>query len=71
MKHEILKTAVAGSYPQPTWLIDRKQLGSRVPRLRAHDIWRIPEPYLEVAPLGALPGDLLTGLNRLADGDFR
>jgi 5-methyltetrahydropteroyltriglutamate--homocysteine methyltransferase len=45
-----LVTTVVGSYPQPSWLIDRKRLGERLPpRVRAHELWRVPEPDLEEA----------------------
>jgi 5-methyltetrahydropteroyltriglutamate--homocysteine methyltransferase len=45
-----LLTTVVGSYPQPGWLIDRERLGDRLPpRVRARELWRIPEPFLEEA----------------------
>ena len=45
-----LVTTVVGSYPQPEWLVDRKNLQSRLPpRIRAREIWRIPEPLLQEA----------------------
>jgi 5-methyltetrahydropteroyltriglutamate--homocysteine methyltransferase len=45
-----LVTTVVGSYPQPDWLIDRRRLGDRLPpRVRARELWRVPEPYLEEA----------------------
>src|ERR687885_1028929 len=45
-----LLTTVVGSYPQPEWLVDRKNLQSRLPpRIRAKEIWRIPEPLLQQA----------------------
>ena len=48
--HTPLLTTVLGSYPQPDWLIDREMLGARLPpRVRAREIWRVPEPYLEQA----------------------
>src|SRR5690349_19143567 len=41
---------VVGSYPQPSWLIDRDRLGERLPpRVRARELWRVPEPFLEEA----------------------
>jgi len=47
---EVLVTTVVGSYPQPGWLIDRERLGERLPpRVRARELWRIPEPLLEEA----------------------
>ena len=46
----MLVTTVVGSYPQPDWLIDRERLGDRLPpRVRARELWRIPEPQLEEA----------------------
>jgi 5-methyltetrahydropteroyltriglutamate--homocysteine methyltransferase len=46
----MLLTTVVGSYPQPEWLIDRARLGDRLPpRVRAKELWRVPEPYLENA----------------------
>ena len=45
-----LVTTVVGSYPQPDWLIDRERLGERLPpRVRARELWRVPEPFLEEA----------------------
>ena len=45
-----LVTTVVGSYPQPSWLIDRKRLSERLPpRVRARELWRVPEPDLEEA----------------------
>jgi 5-methyltetrahydropteroyltriglutamate--homocysteine methyltransferase len=45
-----LVTTVVGSYPQPDWLIDRDRLGARLPpRVRARELWRVPEPHLEEA----------------------
>jgi 5-methyltetrahydropteroyltriglutamate--homocysteine methyltransferase len=46
----MLVTTVVGSYPQPGWLIDRERLGERLPpRVRARELWRVPEPFLEEA----------------------
>jgi 5-methyltetrahydropteroyltriglutamate--homocysteine methyltransferase len=45
-----LVTTVVGSYPQPDWLIDRERLGDRLPpRVRARELWRVPESFLEQA----------------------
>jgi len=47
---DLLVTTVVGSYPQPDWLIDRERLGERLPpRVRARELWRVPEPFLEEA----------------------
>src|SRR5262245_66066656 len=46
----VLATSVVGSYPQPDWLIDRGRLGQRLPpRVRARELWRVPEELLEQA----------------------
>jgi 5-methyltetrahydropteroyltriglutamate--homocysteine methyltransferase len=46
----VLTTTVVGSYPQPHWLIDRERLDDRLPpRVRARELWRVPEPFLEEA----------------------
>ena len=56
---EKLLTTVVGSYPQPQWLVDRKNLQSRLPpRVRAREIWRIPEPLLQEAQDGAASLDI-------------
>src|ERR1051325_8185040 len=45
-----LVTTVVGSYPQPDWLIDRERLGDRwPPRVRARELWRVDERFLEEA----------------------
>ena len=46
----VLPTMLVGSYPQPDWLIDRERLAGRFPpRVRARELWRVPEPYLAEA----------------------
>ncbi len=46
----LLATTLIGSYPQPDWLIDRERLRSSLPaRVRARELWRIPEPLLQQA----------------------
>jgi 5-methyltetrahydropteroyltriglutamate--homocysteine methyltransferase len=48
--NRLLPTTVVGSYPQPEWLIDRERLGSRLPpRVRARELWRVDERFLEEA----------------------
>ena len=50
MSAQPLVTTVVGSYPQPEWLIDRERLGARLPpRVRARELWRVPEAHLEEA----------------------
>lgn len=46
----LFPTTLVGTYPQPEWLIDREKLAGRFPpRVRAHELWRIPEPLLAEA----------------------
>jgi 5-methyltetrahydropteroyltriglutamate--homocysteine methyltransferase len=71
----ILPTTVVGSYPQPDWLIDRKLLGTLVPRGRMPEVWRVPEPWLEQAQddatLLAIRAQADAGLDILTDGEIR
>jgi 5-methyltetrahydropteroyltriglutamate--homocysteine methyltransferase len=76
MDGEALVTTVVGSYPQPEWLIDRDRLGDRLPpRVRARELWRVPEPYLEEAQEDATRlavRDMeLAGLDVVTDGEMR
>ena len=71
-----LVTTVVGSYPQPGWLIDRERLGDRLPpRVRAQELWRIPEPYLEQAQDDATRlavADMeRAGVDVVTDGEMR
>jgi 5-methyltetrahydropteroyltriglutamate--homocysteine methyltransferase len=71
-----LLTTVVGSYPQPEWLIDRERLGSRLPpRVRAQELWRVPEPYLEAAQDDATRlavSDMeRAGVDIVTDGEMR
>ncbi len=43
----LLPTTLVGSYPQPDWLIDRKNLGS--PRVRVAELWCVAPEWLEQA----------------------
>ena len=73
---ELIPTTVVGSYPQPDWLVDREQLRSRLPpRVRAREIWRVPEPFLEQAQDDATLlaiGDMeRAGVDIISDGEIR
>jgi 5-methyltetrahydropteroyltriglutamate--homocysteine methyltransferase len=73
---ELIATTVVGSYPQPDWLVDREQLRSRLPpRVRAREIWRIPDPYLEqaqdYATLLAIHDMERAGVDIISDGEMR
>ena len=71
----MIETTVVGSYPQPSWLIDREKLGSKVPRVRAPEIWRIPKAFLEEAQddatLLAIRDMELAGVDIISDGEMR
>jgi 5-methyltetrahydropteroyltriglutamate--homocysteine methyltransferase len=69
-------TTVVGSYPQPGWLIDRDRLGERLPpRVRAAELWRIPEPFLEEAQDDAtrlaVQDMERAGVDVITDGEMR
>jgi 5-methyltetrahydropteroyltriglutamate--homocysteine methyltransferase len=73
---ELIPTTVVGSYPQPDWLVDREQLRSRLPpRVRAREIWRVPEPFLEQAQddatLLAIGEMEQAGVDIITDGEIR
>jgi 5-methyltetrahydropteroyltriglutamate--homocysteine methyltransferase len=72
----LFPTTIVGSYPQPEWLIDRKKLAGRFPpRVRAKELWRIPEQYLEEAwqdaTLLAIRAQERAGLDIISDGEIR
>jgi 5-methyltetrahydropteroyltriglutamate--homocysteine methyltransferase len=71
-----LVTTVVGSYPQPDWLIDRRRLGERLPpRVRARELWRVPEPFLEEAQDDAtrlaVQDMERAGVDVITDGEMR
>jgi 5-methyltetrahydropteroyltriglutamate--homocysteine methyltransferase len=71
-----LTTTVVGSYPQPAWLIDRERLADRLPpRVRARELWRVPEPFLEEAQDDATRlavADMeRAGIDVITDGEMR
>jgi 5-methyltetrahydropteroyltriglutamate--homocysteine methyltransferase len=72
----LLPTTIVGSYPQPDWLIDRDRLkASLPPRVRAAELWRIPDPWLadaqEAATLMAIRDQELLGIDIVGDGEMR
>jgi 5-methyltetrahydropteroyltriglutamate--homocysteine methyltransferase len=72
----LFPTTLVGSYPQPNWLIDRDKLAGRFPpRVRAKELWRIPEPYLseaqEDATMLAIAAQEAAGLDIVTDGEIR
>jgi len=76
MKPMLFPTTLVGSYPQPEWLIDRNKLAGRFPpRVRARELWRVAEPYLEEAQndatLLAIRAQERAGLDIITDGETR
>ena len=75
MPGQPLCTTVVGSYPQPDWLIDRRRLGSSVPRVPARELWRIPDEFLEQAQddatLLAVRAMEQAGVDIISDGEAR
>jgi len=73
--NRILPTTVVGSYPQPNWLIDRAKLGSKVPRVREPDLWRVAPEFLEQAQddatLVAIRDMEQAGIDIITDGEMR
>ncbi len=76
MIHTLLPTTVVGSYPQPDWLIDRDRLTHLPPvRVRAEELWRVAEPWLEQAQDDATRLAIrdmeLAGIDIITDGEIR
>ena len=72
----LLPTTVVGSYPQPDWLVNRETLHQHgVPRTHAHDMWRVPEPFLEQAQddgtILAIRDMERAGIDIVTDGEIR
>ena len=72
----LFPTTLVGSYPQPEWLIDRAKLAGRFPpRVRAKELWRIPEPFLaeaqDDATVLAIKAQEEAGLDIVTDGEIR
>jgi 5-methyltetrahydropteroyltriglutamate--homocysteine methyltransferase len=72
----LFPTMLVGSLPQPEWLIDRKKLAGRFPpRVRAKELWRVPEPFLaeaqDDATRVAIKAQEDAGLDIITDGEIR
>jgi len=72
----LLPTMLVGSFPQPEWLIDRAKLAGRFPpRVRARELWRIPEPFLaeaqDDATIVAIRAQEEAGIDIVTDGEIR
>src|SRR6202166_1716127 len=72
----LLPTSLVGSYAQPEWLIDRKNLAGRFPpRVRAKELWRVAPEWLDQAQddatLLAIRDQERAGLDIITDGEMR
>jgi 5-methyltetrahydropteroyltriglutamate--homocysteine methyltransferase len=72
----LIPTTLVGSYPQPDWLIDRERLLDSLPaRVRARELWRVPEPFLaqaqDDATALAIRDFERVGLDIVTDGEIR
>ncbi len=72
----LFPTTLVGSFPQPDWLIDRKKLAGRFPpRVRAKELWRVPESRLaeaqDDATRLAVRAQEQAGLDIITDGEIR
>src|SRR3954466_1441902 len=70
-----IPTSLAGSYAQPSWLLDRDKLRGRFPpRVRARELWRVDPAYLEEAQDDATRSAILdqerAGLDIVTDGEM-
>jgi 5-methyltetrahydropteroyltriglutamate--homocysteine methyltransferase len=76
MELPLFPTLLVGSYAQPDWLIDRDKLAGRFPpRVRARELWRVAEPFLEEAQddatVIAVREQETAGLDVVTDGEMR
>jgi 5-methyltetrahydropteroyltriglutamate--homocysteine methyltransferase len=76
MPQMLLPTSLVGSYAQPDWLIDRKNLAGRFPpRVRARELWRVAPEWLQQAQddatLLAIRDQERAGLDIVTDGEMR
>ena len=76
MIQKLIPTTLVGSYPQPTWLVDKeKLLRNSPPRVRMREVWRVPEEQLEEAQddatLTAIHDQERAGIDILTDGEER
>src|SRR6201989_1790368 len=74
MNLPLFPTSLVGSYAQPDWLIDRKNLAGRFPpRVRAKEMWRVAPEHLaqaqDDATLLAIRAQEDAGLDIVSDGE--
>ena len=76
MSKKLFPCTIVGSYSQPDWLIDKQKLAGRFPpRVRAKELWRIDEEFLQEAQddatLLAILDQEKAGLDIITDGEAR
>ncbi len=74
--NKLFPTSLVGSYPQPEWLIDRKNLAGRFPpRVRVRELWKVDPAWLEQAQddatILAIRAQEAAGLDIITDGEMR
>jgi 5-methyltetrahydropteroyltriglutamate--homocysteine methyltransferase len=72
----LIPTTLVGSYPQPDWLVDRELLMANLPpRVRAKELWRVPEQFLaeaqDDATALAIRDFERAGIDIVGDGEMR
>lgn len=73
---KLIPTMLVGSYPQPSWLVDRDLLlASGPPRVRMRDIWRpaaeVVEEAQDDATEVAIADQMRAGIDVISDGEIR
>jgi 5-methyltetrahydropteroyltriglutamate--homocysteine methyltransferase len=73
---KLIPTTLVGSYPQPSWLVDKeKLLGEGPPRVRMREVWKIAADNLgeaqDDATLTAIHDQETAGIDILSDGEIR
>ena len=76
MFDKLIPTTLVGSYPQPSWLVDKeKLLGEGPPRVRMREVWKIGADDLDEAQddatLTAIHDQEIAGIDILSDGEIR
>jgi 5-methyltetrahydropteroyltriglutamate--homocysteine methyltransferase len=72
----LIPTMLVGSYPQPSWLVDKqKLLASGPPRVRMRNVWRVDDDFLEEAQddatIVAISDQERAGIDVVSDGEIR
>ena len=72
----LIPTMLVGSYPQPSWLVDKdKLLAFGPPRVQMRDVWRVDDSSLEEAQddatIIAIRDQERAGIDIVSDGEVR